>query len=468
VQEISVAELRAMLRADAIELALGTALVAFGLFALALSVAVRRRLKGLPWLGLFALLYGTRLLIRTEIFDLAVDAPEAVAAYAEAVITYVVPIPLLFFSRVIAPEWRRLNTRIAYGVTLFAIVAIASDVLRQQPNSAVLPNNLITITLLGLLVAWTFRRGLPRTRELRVVRIGVAAFALTALADNLRGVGFIHYHGPDLEPFGVIVTLACLATLATWRTVAEAQRLVAIDRELSIARDIQSSILPQAMPRVHGLSVAARYQPMTAVAGDFYDFLELGQDRLGVLVADVTGHGVPAALIASMVKVALVSQQPIGDRPAAVLAGINRVLCGRLAGRFVTAAYLFIDHRSGLVRYSAAGHPPMLHAAASGNRVEQIENNGILLGFLEDATYPETERRLNGRDRFLLYSDGLIEAANRSDDQFGIERVERALAASLALPPDAAADAVLAAKDAWSGLPPADDLTLVMVDRVLH
>ena len=90
-----------------------------------------------------------------------------------------------------------------------------------------------------------------------------------------------------------------------WRVIADAERLVAMNRELDIARQIQPSILPQSMPRIPGLTIVARYRPMTAVAGDFYDFLEIDPRRLGILVADVSGHGVPAALIASMVKVAL-------------------------------------------------------------------------------------------------------------------------------------------------------------------
>lgn len=221
-----------------------------------------------------------------------------------------------------------------------------------------------------------------------MIRLGVASFGLAALADNLRGLGLVPYPGPDLEPFGVVITIACLGTLAAWRTISEARRLVAIDRELAIARDIQTSILPQALPRISGVSVAARYRPMTAVAGDFYDFLDVGDDRLGVLVADATGHGVPAALLASMVKVALASQQPHADHPSAVLGGLNRTLCGRLAGQYVTAAYLFIDNRAGLTRYASAGHPPMLHARHDGTAVDRIEANGVLLGFADDASIP--------------------------------------------------------------------------------
>ena len=463
-QQVTLADVRSMLRADAIEVALGTGLAAIGLLTLVLSAVVRRRVGGPPWLGLFALLYGTRLLIRTDAFKIALDLPPEVFAYAEAIITYLVPIPLLLFLRVLAPQRKALTTNVAYGVTLFAVLAIASDLLLHRPNSARLPNNLIAVTLITVLVAWFFRPSLTPSRELRAVRIGVAAFAVTAFFDNLRGVGLLHYPGPDLEPFGVIVTLACMGMLAGWRTVGEARRLVALDRELGIAREIQSSILPQSMPRVPGVIIVARYRPMTAVAGDFYDFLDAGDERLGILVADVTGHGVPAALIASMVKVALASQQSSIDRPAALLAGMNRTLCGRLAGRYVTAAYLFIDHRTGIARYAAAGHPPMLRVTGAGE-VMRVGENGILLGFLEDATYPETELRLSAKDRFLLYSDGLIEAANREDDLFGIERVEEALTSSLSLPPGAATDAVLAAKDAWSGLPPADDLTLLLIER---
>ena len=462
--QITPETVRAMLREDVIPLVLGSGLLAAGLVTLAVLALMRRRLHPLLWLGVFTVLYGVRLLIRTDTFRTAAGFDSAVWAYAESAITYVVPVPLMLFVRAVSPEWRRFSTRVAAMLAVFAVGAVAADVILQRPNAARLPNNLLAVALLVVLLVWIFRRGLPPTRELRVVRIGVVAFAVTAVADNLRGVGAVDFPGPDLEPFGVIVTVACLGTLAAWRALADARRLVAIDRELSIARDIQFSILPQAMPRVAGVSIAARYRPMTAVAGDFYDFLELGDDRLGVLVADVTGHGVPAALIASMMKVALAAQQDRGARPGEVLAGLNRAMCGRLAGRYVTAAYLFIDARAKVIRYAAAGHPPMLHAPQHLGGVRRVERNGVLLGFVEDASYDDVELPLDGADRFLLYTDGIIEAANAADDLFGVERLERALASASALPLDAATDAVLAAMDAWSNLPASDDLTVLMVE----
>lgn len=455
---------RAMLREDVMELALGSGLVTAGLVTISVLALMRRRVHPLLWLGVFTVLYGARLLIRADTFRIAVGVDGPLWGYAESAITYIVPVPLILFVRAISPEWRRFSTWLATLISVFAVCAIAADTILQRPNAARLPNNLLMVTLLIVLLIWVFRRGQAQNRELRVVRIGVVAFAVTAVADNLRGVGAIGFPGPDLEPFGVVVTVACLGTLVAWRALAEARRLVAIDRELSIARDIQSSILPQSMPHSGGVSVAARYRPMTAVAGDFYDFLELGDGRLGVLIADVTGHGVPAALIASMVKVALAAQQARGGHPGDVLAGLNRAMCGRVAGRYVTAAYLFIDARASVIRYAAAGHPPMLHAPPRQAAVRRIERNGLLLGFFEDASYDEVELPLDDADRFLLYTDGVIEAANAAGDLFGVERLERALASASPLPPDAAADSVLAAMGAWSGLPPADDLTLLIVE----
>ena len=203
---------------------------------------------------------------------------------------------------------------------------------------------------------------------------------------------------------------------------------------------------------------------MTAVAGDFYDFLEVDGERVGVLVADVSGHGVPAALIASMVKVAFAAQRERAASPAAVLAGLNETLCGRLGGQYVTASYLFVDTAARVIRYGAAGHPPMLRLARTGGGVEPLEQNGLLLGFSARAPYGEMELPLRTAERFLLYTDGLIEAANGADDLFGLERLEPALAASAHLPSGAAADGLVHTVDTWSGQPPADDLTVLLID----
>lgn len=461
---MSPADLRGMLRADAVGLVLGLLLMLTALATLVVGSVLRRRAVPLLWLGAFSLLYGSRLLERAAIIRLSFDVPTLVWERIDAAMTYTVPIPIVLFARAIFPAWRRFWTTGAIGLTVFAIYGVVSDATLDQPHSVITANNVIAIAFFVGVMGWMFRPGLTPSRELHTLRIGALFVSAAAVADNLRGMKVLAFRGPDLEPFGFTVLIACLGTVAIWRVVADSQQLVAINRELDIARQIQFSILPQAMPRIRGLTIVSRYRPMTAVAGDFYDFLEVDTERLGILVADVSGHGVPAALIASMVKVAFAAQRERADSPAAVLSGLNRTLCGQLAGQYVTAAYLFVDPRARLIRYAAVGHPPMLRLTREDGRVDEVVKNGLLLGFIPDIRYEEAEQPLRGDDRFLLYTDGLIEACNATDDLFGLERLKASLAQAAGLPPHAVTDTLVSIVDTWSGLPPGDDLTLVLVD----
>jgi serine phosphatase RsbU (regulator of sigma subunit) len=128
--------------------------------------------------------------------------------------------------------------------------------------------------------------------------------------------------------------------------VGNENRLLAIDKELEIARELQFSILPGKAPEVRGLGIAAAYEPMTAVAGDFYEFLKTDEQRVGFLVADVSGHGVPAALIASMIKVAAQAVNGCAAHPSQVLQRLGGILADHLRGQFVSAAYLWVDRQS--------------------------------------------------------------------------------------------------------------------------
>jgi sigma-B regulation protein RsbU (phosphoserine phosphatase) len=425
---ISPVDLPAILRADVVSLAVGAMLALVSLLTLTLLAIAGVRLATLFWLGVFALLCGVRLLVRTTTFRLYVDG---------------------------ASSWDFVAAATAYAFP---------DVILRGPESARMLSDVVAMAFCAGVLGWLFRPGLTPSRELCALRLGAFCVSLAAAADVLRGMRLLAIPGPDLEPFGVTVLVACVGTAAVWRLRGEAQRLAVIDRELSHAREIQSSILPQAMPYISGLTAFARYRPMRAVAGDFYDFLGIDEERVGVLVADVSGHGVPAALIASMVKVALAAQSDRADRPSAVLTSMNRGLCGHLAGKYVTAAYVFIDTRAGVIRYSAAGHPPMLHLTRRSRQACTVEENGLPLGVLKEAKYEERELQLHDGDRLLLYTDGLIEAGNRNGDYFGLDRLAATLARGSALPSEAAADDIVRTVDAWSGQPQEDDSTIVLID----
>jgi serine phosphatase RsbU (regulator of sigma subunit) len=181
---------------------------------------------------------------------------------------------------------------------------------------------------------------------------------------------------------------------------------------------------------------------------------------------------VPAALIASMLKVAFAGQTVHAQDPARVLAGLNRALCGKFEEHFVTAAYVFVDLDALVLRYAGAGHPPLLLAArnnspSSNFESREIEANGLMLGLFPEAAYSAVEIPLSVGDRILLYTDGISEAMNAAREEFGKSRLKKFFAASSESVAHFA-DALLLELRRWSradsGRPQDDDITLLVLE----
>ena len=241
----------------------------------------------------------------------------------------------------------------------------------------------------------------PETRDIPVIFLT----GQTEIEDETRGfeVGAVDYIH---KPFSPAVVKARVQTHLVLRGIREqlAQQLLTIQKELETARQIQLSILPSEIPKIEGLDIAARYIPMTSVAGDFYDFIVVDEKHIGILVADVSGHGMPAALIASMLKIALAAQVAHAADPAQVLLGLNQALCGKFQHHYVTAAYLFVDMEKRTLTYAGAGHPPLLLWGGSREGVRDVEENGLFLGKFAFATYSSVELPLAaGRLGFALH-----------------------------------------------------------------
>ncbi len=260
----------------------------------------------------------------------------------------------------------------------------------------------------------------PATHEIPVIFLT----GQTEIEDETRGfevggVDYIH------KPFSPAVVKARVHTHLVLRGIREklAQQLAAMKSELETARQIQLSIMPREMPKVAGLDIAARYIPMTEVAGDFYDFILIDDKRLGAFVGDVSGHGMPAALISSMLKIALAAQAPVASEPAKVMAGLNLALCGKFQGHFVTAAYIFIDLEKGVIRYSGAGHPPLVLGGETTGSARGVEENGLMLGAFSFASYTSVEFPFHEGMWALLYTDGILEMSCAAGEEFGIDRL---------------------------------------------
>lgn len=305
----------------------------------------------------------------------------------------------------------------------------------------------------------------PSTREIPVIFLT----GQTSAEDETRGfeVGAVDYVHKPFSPAVVKARVRSHILLRESRAQLAAQ-LLALNNELEMARQIQLSILPHTLPQLPGLEIIARFHPMTSVAGDFYDFVHIDDKHLGILIADVSGHGLPSALIASMLQVAMTAQVAHAAEPAKVLSGLNRALCGKFTQDFATAAYVYVDLEKSLMRYAGAGHPPVMQFRPSAGKSHQVLKNGLVLGMFDVATYETLELPLEPGDRHVLYTDGILEAASTAGELYGEDRFMRFLENNHALNAEQFADAFLDEIAKWTGQSAGqgqqDDITLLLFD----
>lgn len=215
----------------------------------------------------------------------------------------------------------------------------------------------------------------------------------------------------------------------TRKTVAETKKLREQQHDLYAAEKIQRSILPQKMPNIDGLDIAVGYQPMNIVGGDFYDFYCIDSKHLGAFIADVSGHGVQAALVASMIKVAFEIQKDRADDPAGLLQHLNSTFIRTLDETFFTALYVYIDMEKHTMRVASAAHPPLYIWRKSEHRLEEIKTSGRLIGWFPEVDSRPVETKLNKGDRIILFTDGISDPINQDHEAYGdrafLETIEK-------------------------------------------
>lgn len=252
-----------------------------------------------------------------------------------------------------------------------------------------------------------------------------------------------------------------LVNARLYQETLEKQR---IEEELARAREIQKSLLPKLCPSGEKFLISALSIPSRQVGGDYYDFVTTQDDVLGFAIGDVSGKGMPAALLMAVLQASFNAQAqnrlPVRETVSRVNAHIARVTD---ADRFATFFYGELDLRSGNFTYSNAGHNfPLLIRA--GGQVKQLTKGGLVLGVLADVPYEEETVLLCAGDTLFLYTDGISEAQNETGEEFGEERLTRLLLEKRDLSPKDLLDVILAQVNEFTrGLAQYDDLTMVVL-----
>ncbi|WP_051321494.1 SpoIIE family protein phosphatase [Chrysiogenes arsenatis] len=238
-----------------------------------------------------------------------------------------------------------------------------------------------------------------------------------------------------------------------------------IDEELRQVGELQHSLLPTVLPDDDRFDMATFYTPATQAGGDYYDFLEMSNGDIGILVADVSGHGLPAAVIMAMTRVIQRSLAMDEPSPAEALDKVNSMLCENIyTNDFVTMFYIILEKESLSARYSSAGHNPLIHYRLASNSFEKYTSKGFFLGAFDIGGYEEGSFHFEPGDILLLYTDGLVEAMNRDREQFGYDRVEAILREDASKGAQEIMDKMVSeVKRFADGVPFDDDMTMVVV-----
>lgn len=299
-----------------------------------------------------------------------------------------------------------------------------------------------------------------RTKSMITVPLKVGE-RITGVAQVINRLDDQSFNQDDLELFIALCSLAAIAidNAKMHKSLMEKQRLV---KDMEFARTVQESFLPQKTPEITSYRFSTHYTPAQEVGGDFYDFILLGQDRIGIVIGDVSGKGVPAALYMAKLGSDLRTLAFTEKDPATALRLLNIQLAERSRrGMFATLLYMELDSKNGSLTISNAGHLPPIVKKADGTVRKLSTAGGSPLGILSGMTFGQEAARLEKGDTAVLYTDGIIEAMNAKEELYGYERFEKLIHASAA-DPDVLKTAVIDDVNRFTGLSPQhDDMTLV-------
>ena len=316
--------------------------------------------------------------------------------------------------------------------------------------------------------------GLTLLQQIPAVDPNIRAVIISAYGDmkNIRTAmnrGAFDFVTKPLDFEDLQVTIErTLQHVADWReALSSRDQLVALQNELDVASAMQQSILPSHFPESPAYQVFGTMEPARNVGGDFFDVVRLGNERLGLAIADVSDKGVPAALF-MMSSRTLLKGAAIGtDHPGAVLREVNELLHeDNEAAMFVTLIYATYDPENGAFTYANGGHNPPLVVRGDGSSSLLPSTDGVALGLVAGFDFGQSTVTLSPGDTVVLYTDGVVEAMNKEDEQFGIERLQQLFLANPPTDARQAAMGILDAVNTFAGdAPQFDDITCLSLRR---
>lgn len=304
-----------------------------------------------------------------------------------------------------------------------------------------------------------------REETLSEVAVPIRVDGRTIAALNVESDRVAAFDARDVELLEFFAEAAALAIEKAMlhRHLIDREHLEA---QLRLARDVQVGLLPRTSPRCEGYDVTAICLPSLELGGDCYDFFPLDGGRLGLVIGDVAGKGVPAALTMATFRALLRARRETSPSLSATMTAVSRLLRESSGPRsFVTAVFAALEPETGRLAYVSCGHPLGLVTRGDG-RIEELENCGPVLGVFDEAEYQERSTTLAPGDQLTLYTDGLVEERDAAGDQFGIDRVHAALRTGNGRSLEALAEGLVKDVRAFGAAQHlADDLTLVLVRR---
>ena len=282
--------------------------------------------------------------------------------------------------------------------------------------------------------------------------------------DNRMQAGI--FSQSDLQLLTAIASSAAIAieNARLYQIAVEKGRL---ERELQVARQVQAGLLPQDLPQIPGWEFIARWRPARQVAGDYYDIILHEDGRLSLVIADVTDKGMPAALFMALTRSFIRASMDLASSPAQGILHANRLICADSTnGMFVTLFYALLDPATGDLTYVNAGHNPPLLFSAGSDQPAALRRTGMALGVEVETSYEQITLRLQPGDFIVLYTDGVVEAIDTSQQEFGIQRLKQVLLDNRNSTPSSIVQALEQDLIAFTGpTPPFDDITLLFAKR---